>query len=289
MIRRAALALPSLLVALAGPGRRPGGLRPRPRHRPRSTPKTADGTLDTQAGSHPYAFTVHFELNTDAGGKTEGGEMRDIDHRPAAGADRQPHRGPRLPAPELRRRAPSCAADTQVGVLQAILPGVGEAIGPLYNLVPPPGVAAQLGFSAVGFTALLSASVQSEEGYAMRVDGHQPAAGSERGDGDDLGHPGRPRPRPRTRPRTGGAHLRRPAAALPHPADLLRARRSRSASQPTPNSPPASSSTKPRRLRRQGGNPRRSRGCEAVPFAPERPRRPHHRRRREPPRAWASS
>jgi P pilus assembly chaperone PapD len=42
------------------------------------TPLNKDGTIDTQAGSHPYSFTVHFELNRGEDGTTEGGEMRDV-------------------------------------------------------------------------------------------------------------------------------------------------------------------------------------------------------------------
>src|SRR6185436_10133702 len=36
-----------------------------------------DGTVDTLASSHPFAFSIRFKLNTDAKGHTEGGEMRD--------------------------------------------------------------------------------------------------------------------------------------------------------------------------------------------------------------------
>ena len=34
--------------------------------------------IDTQAGSHPYQYTVRFAINTDEDGNTEGGEPRDV-------------------------------------------------------------------------------------------------------------------------------------------------------------------------------------------------------------------
>jgi hypothetical protein len=127
-----------------------------------------DGTLDTQAGSHPYSFSVHFELNTDESGLTEGGEMRDVIIDAPPGLVGNPRAVPSCPKQSFEGGTPDCLPSTQIGVLRVLLP-IGEAVGPLYNLVPPPGVAAQFGFSSTGFTALGLASVRSEEGYGVRV------------------------------------------------------------------------------------------------------------------------
>jgi hypothetical protein len=125
------------------------------------------GTLATQAGSHPYAFSFHFALNT-VGGVTDGGAMRELIIELPTGMAGNP-----LAVPTCNRQdfeASTCEVNTQVGVLHVILPGVGEAVGPLYNLDPPQGVAAQVGFSNLGFTLVGSATVRSEEGYGVRVD-----------------------------------------------------------------------------------------------------------------------
>jgi hypothetical protein len=134
--------------------------------------ENANGTLDTQAGSHPYAFTLDFNLNFDeVTGKTEGGEARDIITDLPPGLLGNPQAVEACPRKAFETVVPDCPPSSQVGVLRVILPlAKSEAFGPLYNLVPPPGDAAQLGFSAAEFTALLSASVRSDEGYGIRVD-----------------------------------------------------------------------------------------------------------------------
>jgi len=141
---------------------------------PGSTAMTAlnkDGTIATQAGSHPYEFKVHFKLKTDESGRTEGGEMRDTLADLPPGLFGNLEAVPACPLQSFEGPAPKCAPSTQVGMLRAILPGLAtEAFGPLYNIAPPPGVAAQLGFSTLSFTALIFASVNSEEGYGVHAE-----------------------------------------------------------------------------------------------------------------------
>jgi hypothetical protein len=130
-----------------------------------------DGTPDSRAGSHPYAFNLRFKLNTEASGETEGGAMRNFTFDFSPGFVGNPQAvAPLCPRPLFEGFLPNCPSSTQVGVGRAIVPGLGEAHGPLYNLVPPPGVAAQLGFSTAGLTILPTASVRSEEGYGLHVD-----------------------------------------------------------------------------------------------------------------------
>jgi hypothetical protein len=139
---------------------------------PGSTTVTAlnkDGTVDTLAGSHPYSFTVHFDLNVGEDGKPEGGDMRDALVNLPPGFIGNPQAMPRCPRQKFEGTSPQCAASTQVGVLRAVIPSIGQISGPVYNLIPPPGVAAQLGFSSVSFNALQYASVRSEEGYGLGV------------------------------------------------------------------------------------------------------------------------
>ncbi len=124
-----------------------------------------DGTIDTRAGSHPFSFSVEFKLNTDGSGHTEGGEMRDVIIDAPLGLVGNPQATPSCPRQSFEGGVPNCLPSTQIGMLRATVPGFGEAFGPIYNLVPPPGVAAQFGFSSpIGLVALQSATVRSEEG-----------------------------------------------------------------------------------------------------------------------------
>ncbi|MDX6608249.1 MAG: hypothetical protein QOF85_174, partial [Solirubrobacterales bacterium] len=133
----------------------------------RVTALNGDGTIDTQASSHPYSFTAHFDLKTEASGHTEGGEMRDVLIDLPPGFIGNPQAMPRCPRQEFEGGNPQCAPSTQVGVLQATLPGFGQVTGPVYNLLPPPGIASQFGFSNLSLNSLQYASVRSEEGYGL--------------------------------------------------------------------------------------------------------------------------
>jgi hypothetical protein len=132
------------------------------------TARNADGTIDTQAGSHPDTFTVHLELQTEANGTTQGGTMRNVIVDLPPGLVGDPLAAPRCSHHDFEANlAQDCPVDTQVGVLRANI-GV-QAIGGVYNLVPPPGVAAQLGFNQAGLVSRQSASVRTDEGYGLSI------------------------------------------------------------------------------------------------------------------------
>jgi hypothetical protein len=128
-----------------------------------------DGTITSQAGSHPYSYTVGFQLKTDADGHDEGGELRDVIVDLPPGLIGNPLAGPRCPRALFEGITPNCPPDTQVGILHALVVGLGEAFGPVYNMVAPPGVGGQLGFSALSNNALQNVSVRTSEGYGLRV------------------------------------------------------------------------------------------------------------------------
>ena len=134
------------------------------------TAEAANGSPDTQASSHPFAFSVHFDLKTDGTGHSEGGAMRDVIFDLPPGWVGDPLAVPGCPRASFDGTSPFCAPGTQIGVVRAELPGVGEVYPPLYNLSPGPGVPAQFGFSAAEFTGFPFGSVLSpEEGYAVRA------------------------------------------------------------------------------------------------------------------------
>ncbi len=129
----------------------------------------SDGTIELRAGSHPYSLDFHFELKTDSSGLSEGGEMRNLVIDLPPGLIGNPEAVPTCPRTSFEGGTPQCSPSTQVGVLRAIVPGIGEALGPIYNLAPPPGTAAQLGFSSpVGLLSLQSASLRLDD-YGVRV------------------------------------------------------------------------------------------------------------------------
>lgn len=104
------------------------------------------------AGSHPFAYRFEFGLNTDSGGEPEG-ELRGIDVDLPPGLIGNPLAVPRCSREEFDGN-PSCAPDSQVGVISASVSGLGIITGPVYNLVPPPGFAASFGLNAGGNLAI---------------------------------------------------------------------------------------------------------------------------------------
>ncbi len=150
----------------------------------------ADGTIDTQAGSHPYALTTVFATNSNGVGEFEettagsgsmtGGEMRDVVVNLPPGIV-----GNVTAVPRCSRRQfdgeqsvfenpntfyePTCPALTQVGIDQAQPNGIRVSFK-VYNLVPPPGVVAQFGFSFEGALVFMDFGVRSGGPSALASD-----------------------------------------------------------------------------------------------------------------------
>jgi hypothetical protein len=126
------------------------------------------GEAATAAGSHPYELDISVGLRE--GGSFEGqsgvalpdGDLRDLEvslppgflANPAAlpACDLSAFSTPRSSPFEESASGESCPADTQVGTAEVVSSSGGgrpRRFG-LFNLVPPPGVAAQIGFSPYG-------------------------------------------------------------------------------------------------------------------------------------------
>jgi hypothetical protein len=148
----------------------------------------ANGTLDTQAGSHPYELTTAFALNDTVHGKgfsfvdgvreeaAAGGEARDLNVNLPPGIVGDPTSVPQCSRIDFERGAesrPECPLDTQVGVNAATVAGNDFiASEPIYNLVPPPGVAAEFGFDEGGILVYLDSGIRSggDNGITTHVD-----------------------------------------------------------------------------------------------------------------------
>ncbi len=142
----------------------------------------ADGTTDTQAGSHPYDMTVAFALNrTSSSEKTEelgkgfpgvlipqipaGGELRNINVNLPPGIVGNPEAVPqcsRLALDQIAAGDFNCPVASQVGYDRSNIEGFGLLVNaPVYNMVPPPGVAAQFAFDEIGVLVFLDAGVRT--------------------------------------------------------------------------------------------------------------------------------
>jgi hypothetical protein len=133
----------------------------------------ADGTLDTQAGSHPYEATFTLDLPSELE-RSEVGEASVI---PADGSVRNIEA--RLPpglvvnslaVPQCTRAqldAEECPHASQVGVITSYFSQSGELGLQVFNMVPPPGVPGELGFNFSGIVTFLDGGVRSGGDYGI--------------------------------------------------------------------------------------------------------------------------
>jgi hypothetical protein len=133
-----------------------------------------DGTIDTQAGSHPYAATFDLGFNTvrvrnpfgSSGLSTAdfgpaGGEPRNVIVELPPGFVGNPTAVPQCPREMLDGGGEDeihCPSDTVVGVAVSVPGFIGEAASSIYNMVPPPGVAAEFAFSVINNPVFLDSS-----------------------------------------------------------------------------------------------------------------------------------
>jgi hypothetical protein len=117
----------------------------------------ADGSPATQAGSHPFAMTTSFDVNTKVDSKLgviPDDEIKDFGVELPVGFAGNPTATPRCSAVDFVSHDPVtnaslCPNSTAVGVVVNEIVNLGpenRKPEPVFNLVPPPGVAAELGF-----------------------------------------------------------------------------------------------------------------------------------------------
>jgi uncharacterized repeat protein (TIGR01451 family) len=147
-----------------------------------------DGTTDTQAGSHPYAASFGFELNTAPGNQVDepsnqnfahgaGGTVRRVNVSLPAGLVGNPTAVPQCSRQLLNGSEAYCPVSTMIGLASVDLAGfLTESAGGLlplvtrfavYNMVPPPGMPAEFGLDAFGIPVLLDAGVRSGSDYGV--------------------------------------------------------------------------------------------------------------------------
>ncbi len=131
----------------------------------------ADGTADTQAGSHPYEATFSFDINdvVEEGVHSIGGEPRNLTVNLPAGFVGNPTAVPECPMPQFVTEE-RCPADTQVGVAFPTILGDGflaNPTDPVYNLVPQAGQPAEFGFVINGNLTVIGTKVRSGSDYGI--------------------------------------------------------------------------------------------------------------------------
>ncbi len=144
---------------------------------PSGSPPGTPEPPDTQAGSHPSAVTVTFELAKEVKGGIlfpAGGEARNIEVNLPPGVIGNPSVVPQCTRPQFAGEA--CPAETRIGTISAELGGTGATLLelpdiPLYNLVPPAGIPAQFGFELEGIHTYLDAGVRTGGDNGVTVHG----------------------------------------------------------------------------------------------------------------------
>ncbi len=133
----------------------------------------ADGTTDTQAGSHPYTATFAINFNQVATGENAkgeieggnaGGDVRNLEAVLPPGFFGDPSAVPKCTRAQLD--AENCPAATQIGTDEIYGDILAYRQG-VYNMVPPPGVPDEFAVSIAGFHANFDAGVRSGNGYGI--------------------------------------------------------------------------------------------------------------------------
>jgi hypothetical protein len=137
----------------------------------------AGGSPDTQAGSHPFEMTTRLEVNTSALGSS-GFEYdkplsytapKDIEVSLPPGLVGDPNDVPKCSQAVFQDGAfEDCPADTQVGLLLVDAFAGSQQQVPVYNVEPPPGQPAELGFGVSGIAHVpMFFHVRSDGDYGL--------------------------------------------------------------------------------------------------------------------------
>jgi hypothetical protein len=134
-----------------------------------------NGSVDTQAGSHPFELTTTFTTNNSI---LPARAVKDLHFDLPAGLIGNPEVIPRCTSEEFDELGENdingCPAETAIGVAHVYLGDVhygAETLGvvPLFNLVPSVGEPAKFGFSILHVPIILDTSVRTGGDYGIVV------------------------------------------------------------------------------------------------------------------------
>jgi hypothetical protein len=127
-----------------------------------------DGSVDLQAGSHPFEYTVSVVMNQDGEEKPEG-TLRELFAALPAGLIGNPQAMARCTGAQFEGQFPHCPINTQIGVAQVHAVGLEPATVPVFNLTPPQGVPASIGFSIINENSFQEASLRTGGDYGVSL------------------------------------------------------------------------------------------------------------------------
>jgi hypothetical protein len=136
-----------------------------------------NGTPDTQAGSHPYSFSVTLAVNTEEREEAitpAEGDIKDIEVELPPGLVGDPSATPQCTLEQFRAHAhenllsfvESCPDATQIGIVEVSFGGL-RYWPEIYNLVPQRGYPAEFGFRVVGTPVVLVPRVRTGADYGV--------------------------------------------------------------------------------------------------------------------------
>jgi hypothetical protein len=138
----------------------------------RLLPTNEDGSIDTQAGSHPFQLTATTALNTLPGSQPVA-LPKDLHFSLPAGLVGNPQVLPQCTSQEFdtvfRSDISGCPAETAIGVANVRFRSGQFGTLPLFNLVPAVGEPARFGFSIVHVPVILDTAVRTGGDYGVVV------------------------------------------------------------------------------------------------------------------------
>jgi hypothetical protein len=129
----------------------------------------ANGTIDTQAGSHPYEATFRLDFFSERAGSNllpVGGEPRNVEVDLPPGFVGDPTAVPQCTRQQLN--ASLCPIASQIGIQTIKFGGTGGSFREqLFNMVPPPGVPAEFGANTSVGIVYYDSTVRSGGDYGI--------------------------------------------------------------------------------------------------------------------------
>jgi hypothetical protein len=141
------------------------------------SPEAEGGSIDTQAGSHPYQLTTSFAMDQTADTLSPPALVRKLEFKLPAGLVANVARMPQCSALDFEKivsQQDLCPSDTAIGVATVTfnepkLHGTRTWPLPLFNLVPERGEPARFGFTVIKSPITLDTSVRTGGDYGVNV------------------------------------------------------------------------------------------------------------------------
>jgi hypothetical protein len=145
------------------------------------TPENADGSVDTQAGSHPFQLTTKLLVNQTGAPGSPPAILKDLHFKIPPGLLGNPTPIPQCTGlqfsaleGQLLEWVNACPPDTAIGATLVTLDepqtgGVFTISAPLFNLTPEVGEPARFGFFVAGVPVILNISIRTGSDYGVTV------------------------------------------------------------------------------------------------------------------------